>query len=79
MKDKIVLIEWEDASFNGGYYDEKEPQDFEPILNRTVGHLVKSDRSKVIVSTDRWGKEPDTHRHISTIPKKMIKSIKYLE
>ena len=26
MKEKIVCVEWDDASFNQGYYDKKSPK-----------------------------------------------------
>ncbi len=78
MKDKIVCIEWEDASFNNGYYDEDKPSDFDPILNFTVGHVIKSNKKVIITSTDKWGGKDKVYRHTSTIPRKMIKSITVL-
>lgn len=81
MKEKIVCVEWEDASYNSGYYDKKTPEQFEPLRTTTVGHLVKTTAKGVIVCQDRFhdkdGKISD-ERHISVIPKKMIKKIIYL-
>ena len=81
MKDKIVCIEWEDAASNSGYYDKKSPERFKPVKTRTVGHFIKKTKVAIIVSQERFyddkGK-PDDDRHIVTIPRKMIKSIKYL-
>jgi len=76
-KERIVCIEWEDASYNSGYYDKKSPEDFEPVFTRTVGHLVKRTAKSVIVSQDRFyrSNKIDDDRHIGIIPKKMIKQI----
>ena len=78
MKGKIVCIEWDDAAFNQSYWDEKAPEDFGVIHNRTVGHLIKIDKKVVITSTDNWVAPDSRHRHISTIPRKMITKITYL-
>ena len=79
-KEKIVCVDWEDAAYNSGSYDAKAPEDFEVILNKTVGHIVKSERGKVIVATDKWFESGSgiRYRHISTIPRGMIKKITYL-
>jgi len=82
MKDRIVCIEWDDASFSSGYYDKNDRNIHEPLVVKTVGHLIKRNKTVVIVATDRYkyagGQEGD-ERHISTIPKKMIKKVTYLE
>jgi len=77
MKEKIVCIEWDDASYNAGYYDNNRPQEFRPFPTKTVGHLVRKDKDKVIVSQDRFYKDGkvDDDRHLGIIPKKMIKRI----
>lgn len=77
MKEKIVCVEWEDASSNSGYYNKNNPQEFSPFPTKTVGHLIKRDKKAVVVSQDRFYKDGkiDGDRHISTIPKKMIKRI----
>jgi len=80
MKEKIVCIEWDDAGFNSGYYDKNDKNLHHPIIVRTVGHLIMNSKSVVIVATDRYmyiGQVPD-ERHISTIPKKMVRKITYL-
>lgn len=82
MTDKIVCVEWDDASFHSGYYDKRRPEDFEPVCIKTVGFLVKRTKKAVIVAHERIfdskGKRDDD-RHISTIPKKMIRKIVKLE
>lgn len=81
MKEKIVLVEWEDASYNSGFYDKEKPKDFAPVFTRTVGHLIEANVKSVILSTDRYyvdGKI-DSEKHISCIPRKMIKRFRYLK
>ena len=82
LKERIVCIEWDDASYNSGYYDKKEPERFDPTFTQTVGHLVKKTKKAVIVAQDRFYDErgkPDDNRHLGIIPKKMIRRIVYLE
>jgi len=76
-KEKPVCIEWDDASYNSGYYEKTEPERFEPVHTKTVGFVVKSDRKKVILCMDRFYLSDGSidERHTSTIPKKMIKRI----
>jgi len=79
--EKIVCIEWDDAGFNSGYYDKNNKDIHTPIIVRTVGHLIKKNKSVIIVSTDRYkyGEGSSDERHISTIPRKMVRSISYLK
>ena len=81
IRERIVCIEWEDAAYNSGYYDKKTPEDYEPVLTRTVGHLVKKTKKAIIVSQDRFynGEKIDNDRHLGIIPKKMIRRVSYLE
>lgn len=78
MKERIVCVEWEDASFASGYYDRKSPKDFEPVLTRSVGHFIKKTKSGIIIGMERFyddKRKPTDDRHITTIPKKMIRRI----
>ena len=80
MKEKIVCVEWDDAGFNSGYYDENNEDIHHPIIVETVGHLIKRNKSVIIVGTDKYkyaSQDSDT-RHISTIPSKMVRKITYL-
>ena len=82
MKERIVCVDWYDASFNDGYYDRKNPSNFAQVHTRSVGHLVTSKGKDIIISTDRFycsENHLDSERHISTIPKKMVKKITYLK
>lgn len=83
MTDKFVQVLWQDASYNSGYWDMKdEAEKFEPVNTSTVGHVVKSTKTKLIISHDRFydhkGKRDDD-RHISIIPRAMIREIRVLE
>lgn len=79
QKERPVCIEWEDATYNAGYYDKDDPKRFNPAPTKTIGFIVKRDRDKLIVCMDRFystdGKELEDERHTSTIPRKMIKRI----
>lgn len=77
MKERMVCVEWEDASFDSGYYDRKDADRYVQLMTKTVGHLIKSTPKEIILGTDRWqnSKEPVDYRHITTIPKKMIRRI----
>jgi len=82
MKERIVCVEWDDASFNSGYYDKKDKDRFNPVKTKTAGFVVKSDRKCIIVSHDRFYDEKgkvDDERHITTIPKAMIRKITELK
>lgn len=78
---KIVCVEWDDAGFNSGYYDEDNKDIHTPIIVKTVGHLIKRTKAVVIVATDtyQYAKSDGDSRYISTIPRKMVKKISYLE
>ncbi len=82
MKDKIVCVEWDDASFNQGYYDKKDMTEFNPIKTHSTGFVVKSNKKVISISHDRFytaeGKI-DSDRHITTIPRGMIKHITVLK
>ena len=80
-KERIVCVEWEDACFSSGYYDKTTPKKYEPAPISTVGIVVKSDRSKIILGTDKWQSDDGNieYRHIHTIPKKMITKIRELK
>jgi len=81
MKDKkIVCVEWDDAGFNSGYYDEDNRDISTSIVVKTVGHLIKKNKSVVIVATDSYtyANQDGDYRHISTIPKKMVRRITLL-
>lgn len=81
MREKIICVEWDDASWNSGYYDKYRPENFEPVKTKTVGHFVKRTAKAIIVSQDRFytpGGKVDDDRHTTTIPLKMITRVTQL-
>lgn len=78
--DKIVCVEWDDASFDSGYYDRKDEERYTQLKTMSVGHLIKSNKKEIIIGTDRWQsrKEPIDYRHITTIPRGMVRKVIYL-
>lgn len=82
MKEKIVCVEWEDAGFYRGSYDRDDPDFFIPVATKSVGHLIKSDKKRVIISMQRFygaDGESNDERYLNIIPRKMIKKITYLK
>lgn len=80
MKDKkIICVEWDDAAFNSGYYDEDNKDLHHPIIVETVGHLIKKNKSVIIVATDsyKYASRTKDERHITTIPRRMVRKIRY--
>lgn len=77
MKERLVYIEWGDATYNSGYYDKGAPKRYGLTEAKTVGIVIKSDRKEVIVAQEYWLGEDGkpVYRHITTIPKKMIRLI----
>ena len=74
---RLICIEWNDACYNSGYYDKTTPKKYEQVRTKTVGIEVKSDSKEIIVAMDSWPSDEGKteYRHISTIPKKMIKRV----
>ena len=79
FKEKLVCVEWDDASYDSGYYDEEDTKKLEPISVKTIGHLVKSDKKVIVLAMDSINRgDSSDMRHTSTIPKKMITKTRYL-
>lgn len=80
QKENFVCVEWGDASFTSGYYDPDDQKRFSPIPAQTVGHLIKKDHEKILVVAEKYFLSDGTieDRHVHTIPRKMIKRIRYL-
>ena len=77
MKERLICVEWDDATYNSGIYDKDILKRYEQLKTKTVGQVIKSDRKKIIIGTDSWEGEDgrSEYRHITTIPKKMIRRI----
>lgn len=81
MKEKIVCVEWDDASYDNGYYYHDKAPSFTPIKTRSVGHLIKSSRKSITISQERFydsDSKATDDRHISCIPRGMIRKVTYL-
>lgn len=77
-RERIVCVEWDDASFNSGYYDKEIPNKFRPMKTKTAGFVVRSDKKVIVISHDRFYDEQgkvDDERHITTIPRGMIRKV----
>lgn len=79
-KERFVCVEWDDACSTDGYYDEEDKKRFNPMPSQTVGHLIRKDRQKVLVASEKFFISDGTtdKRKIQTIPRKMVKRIRYL-
>jgi len=77
MKERIVLVEWDDAASNSGYYDQEHPEKFEPVRCRTVGHFISKDKKAIVIASEVF--DDGDKRHIHTIPKKMIVKVMELK
>ena len=77
MKERIVCVEWDDASFDSGYYDKLDTARYNQLKTKTSGFVIQSTPKEIIVATDSWidSNGKTEYRHITTIPKKMIKKI----
>ena len=80
-KEHFVCVEWEDSTYNTGYYDKEHPEKFDPLPSQTIGYLIKKNRRAVVIAGERFFQSDDDidERHIYTIPRKMVKRIRYLE
>ena len=81
MKERIVCVEWDDASFDSGYYDKNDSRRYNQLKTKTSGFVVKSTPKEIIIATDSWADNSGEteYRHITTIPKKMIRKITELK
>jgi len=77
MKEKIVCVEWDDASSNSGYYNKDHPERFSPVRCKTVGHFISKDKTAIVLSSESF--EDGDKRDIHTIPRKMIVKVTELK
>ena len=73
---KIVEVLWEDAVAESGYYNNENPEQHTTSLCKQVGYLIKKDKGKIIVFSQHF--DDGAKRHIHTIPRGMVRSIKEL-
>lgn len=75
-KQKIVFIEWIDASMWGtSQMSEAEASDCGLSHGFVCGFLIKEDKEKVIVAIDWFVDNPFHYRNICTYPKTGIKKL----
>lgn len=73
---EMVLVEWHDARFFPGTYDEKTIKHHKMCLFNSIGYLIKKDRTITILAAER--NDEDEYRDITLIPTGSILSIKKL-
>lgn len=77
---KRVLVEWDDAYSEHGWYSEEDAKDLKPALSYTSGFLVHEDATKIVVAMtystkfehQKWGV-------IKVIPKKFCRKVKVVK
>lgn len=76
MKGKWIEITWVDASYNPSTWEKDEiERKFDLVELRTVGWLVM-EKSDCYVLAMEHNMSEDTFRHLCSIPKSGIKSVK---
>ena len=73
---KIVEVNWTDACSTNGYYDKDHPEKNDPVICKTVGHLISKNKKAVVLASEYF--DDGDKRHIHTIPRKMVNSIREL-
>ncbi len=76
MNKQMVLVEWHDARFFPGTYDEKTIGHHKMALFNSLGYLIKKDKTTTILAAER--NNEDEYRDITLIPTGSIISIKKL-
>jgi len=80
---KIVLVEWEDATFfHSDYTAEKIEEDIEATTCRNIGFLlVENDKKIIVAGQDAKNKnwEEELYSDITIIPKSWVTKITILE
>jgi len=73
---KMVLIEWRDAMFFPGTYDEKTIKNHKMALFNSLGYLIAEDKITTVLAAEL--NNEDEYRDITLIPTGSIISIKEL-
>ena len=76
-KNKIVRVEWEDASFSASSYNKDKPEETDTAMSRSVGYLIENNRRIVKLGFEIF--DNGEIRRIEAIPKGMIRKITYLK
>ena len=75
-KKKMVLVEWRDARFFSGTYDEKAIRNHKMVLFNSLGYLIASDEITTILAAEH--NNENEYRDVTLIPTGSIISIKKL-
>lgn len=73
---EMVLIEWHDAKFFPGTYNEKAIQENRMALFKSLGYLVAKDDTTTILAAEY--NDQEEYRDITLIPSGSVISIKRL-
>lgn len=73
---EMVLVEWRDARFFSGTYNEKTIMNHKMALFNSLGYLIASDEITTILAAER--NDEKEYRDITLIPTGSIISIKKL-
>lgn len=81
---KLVVVTWNDAYYEAGPFQLKDGVALcnSPFLNETVGFVVGESDENILVAQERGRSdscEPYSVRHMTTIPKCCILSVKELD
>jgi hypothetical protein len=75
-KIKMVLVEWRDARFFPGTYDEKTVKNHKMALFNSLGYLIAKDKITTVLAAEL--NNENEYRDITLIPTGSIISIKKL-
>ena len=70
---EIVLIEWHDAKFFSGTYNDKAIQEHRMALFKSVGYLIAKDNTSTILAAEH--NDQEEYRDITLIPSGSVISI----
>ena len=63
---EMVLVEWHDAKFTPGTYNDKTIQELRMALFKSVGYLIAKDDTTTIIATEQ--NDQEEYRDITLIP-----------
>jgi len=73
---EMVLIEWHDARFLPGTYNEKAIQEHRMALFKSLGYLIARDNTTTIIAAEQ--NDQEEYRDITLIPSGSVISISTL-
>ena len=73
---EIVLVEWHDAKFFPGTYNEKAIQEHKMALFKSLGYLIVRDNTTTIIAAEQ--NDEEEYRDITLIPSGSVISISKL-